>query len=197
MAGTWYRSLDRLQIVWTLRDMFGRVPRTMDALYFSELPTVVLATNTFVDVPIILQYEDTPLIQFIKEQSAGFTTEIPIYHPDGTYLAKARGSQLYLTDDGKKAGLTLVHAGNVTVCKLGSQVLFEIKRSQAAALRTRAELYAPNGYFLKCTDVDVPKLFDASGQELRIGGVTMRECTFTGCRIGIHVGRQSIAIGVS
>lgn len=157
---------------------------------------MVLATNIFINVPIVLQYEDTPLIQFVREEAAGFTTEIPIYHPDGTYLAKARGSQLYLTESGKKAGVTLSHPDKVTVCKLGEKVLFEMRREQAAALKTKAELYAPDGYFLKCSDSPTPELFDASGDALRIGNCIMEAQVFSGCRIGIHVTRESIAMGV-
>src|SRR5689334_12400235 len=134
----------------------------MDSLYFSDRPAMMLATNLFINVPIVLQYEQTPLIQFVREQRAGFTTEVPIYHPDGTYLAKARGSQLYLTEEGKKAGLILEHPDKVTVCKLGARVLFEMRREQAAALKTTAELHAPDGYFVKCSDSPKPELFDAS-----------------------------------
>ena len=68
----------------------------MNELIFTSAPIVKLATNTFINVPIILQYEDIPLIQIIKTESAGFTTEIPIYHPDGTYLAKVVGSRLFI-----------------------------------------------------------------------------------------------------
>ena len=59
---------------------------------FHNHPTVELATNTFVRVPVILQYDELPLIEIVQTQSAGFTTKIPIYHPDGTYLAKVVGS---------------------------------------------------------------------------------------------------------
>ena len=31
------------------------------------------------------------------------TTQIPIFHQDGTYLAKVNETRMYLTDDGKKA----------------------------------------------------------------------------------------------
>lgn len=67
----------------------------MDTLIYQAHPTVELATNRFINVPIILQYEDTPLIQVVKAVSAGFTTEIPIYHSDGTYLAKVVGSRIF------------------------------------------------------------------------------------------------------
>jgi hypothetical protein len=59
----------------------------MDELIYQTSPAVTLATNLFVNVPVILQFDDTPLISVVKEQALGFTTEIPIYHADGTYLA--------------------------------------------------------------------------------------------------------------
>ena len=74
-------------------------------LVYSDRPSVQVASNWFINVPIILQYEETPLIQVVKEEEAGFTTEIPIYHPDGRYLAKVKGSQLYATKKASRQGL--------------------------------------------------------------------------------------------
>jgi hypothetical protein len=168
----------------------------MDKLIFTSSPAVTIATNTFVNVPTILQYEDTPLIQVVRVEPAGFTTQIPIYHPDGTYLAKVVGSRLFTTSEGKKAGLSLTYPDKRTVCKLADQVLFEILRMDAAALKTRAELYAPDGYFVKCTDAPLPELYDASGGLLRVKGVTMIGNRIEGFRIGIWIRKDgSVAIG--
>jgi len=167
----------------------------MDTLTFTEHPAVVLATNTFVNVPIVLQYEDRPLIQVVQQESAGYATEIPIFHSDGTYLAKVVGSRIFATSDGEKAGITLEHPDRMTVCKQEGRVLFEIRRTEAAALQMQAELFTPDGYFVKCTDSPVPELLDASGEALHIGGITMSGNTFQGCRIGIWVKRGSISLG--
>ena len=48
-------------------------------LYFQSSPSVTVATNTFINVPVVLKYEDTSLIEVIKEQGIGFTTQIPIF----------------------------------------------------------------------------------------------------------------------
>ena len=74
-------------------------------LIFSESPTVEYATNTFKNVPVILQYDETPLIEVVQEQDAGFTSQFRICNKDGVYIAKARGSRLFLTEDGKKMNL--------------------------------------------------------------------------------------------
>lgn len=63
----------------------------MDKLIFTSSPVMTIATNIFINVPIILQYEEVPLVQIVKAHPAGFTTQIPIYHSDGTYLAKVVG----------------------------------------------------------------------------------------------------------
>ena len=168
----------------------------MENLIFTELPAVTIATNTFIRTPIVLQYEDTPLIQVVKHQEAGYTTEIPIYHSDGTYLAKAVGSQLYPTPQGRQAGVILEHPDRMTVCKLGSRVLFEISRTEAAALKTTAELHAPDGYFIKYADgVPQPLLFNATGNYLNIGTNVMMNCTFSDCQIGIWIHRDGFIIG--
>jgi hypothetical protein len=170
----------------------------MDKLIFTQSPAVTIATNTFINVPVILQYEDTPLISIVQAQPAGYTTQIPIYHPDGTYLAKAVGSRLFPTPAGEKAGLKLEHPPKMTVCKLGDRTLFEIIREEAAALKTRAELHAPDGYFVKVTDDPKVGLFTAAGNALQVGGLTMIGCMVQSRRIGIWIKKDgSVAVAVS
>jgi len=170
----------------------------MDKMIFKSSPVVTIASNKFINVPTILQYEETPLIEIIKVQPAGFTTEIQIYHSDGSYLAKVVGSRLFLTKEGKKADLSLIYPNKMTVCKLGEKVLFEIIREEAAALKTRAELYTPDGCFVKLTEAPQPEIFDASGHSLRIKGITMVGNTFIGRRIGIWIKKDGlVSIGCS
>ena len=45
---------------------------------FSDTPSIEFASNLFVGVPVILQCDDMPLIEFVKEEQAGFTTQISI-----------------------------------------------------------------------------------------------------------------------
>lgn len=40
----------------------------MNQLIFSELPQVTIATNTFINCPVILKFDDINLIELIKEQ---------------------------------------------------------------------------------------------------------------------------------
>jgi hypothetical protein len=171
----------------------------MESLIYQQFPVVHLASNTFVQVPTVLQYDDVPLIQIVRAADAGFTTEIPIYHNDGTYLAKVVGSQIYATEDGKKAGVTLRHPGGATVCELNGQTLFELIREDAAALKTRAELYTPNGSFIKCADTSLAGyVMGPQKDQLKIGGITMVGCTFQGMRIGVWVKSDgSVAVGVA
>jgi hypothetical protein len=169
----------------------------MESLIFQESPIVHLASNTFVEVPTVLKYEDVPLIQVVRTAKAGFTTEIPIYHSDGTYLAKVVGSQIYATDDGKKAGVTLRHPEHATICELNGKPIFEIIREEAAALRTQAELYTPDGSFIKCAEDLTGYVLGPDQDRLQIHGVTIMDCSFRGYRIGIWVKKdRSVAIGV-
>jgi len=157
----------------------------MDNLIYQTSPIVTLATNKFINTPIILQYDDTPLISIINEQSLGYTTEIPIYHSDGTYLAKVKGTRVYATKEGEKAGIKMSFPKDMTVCEMDGQTLFEIAHEKGDAFRTQAELYTPTGFFVKCTDLPTPQVFNSEGNELQIGGATISQCTFQGCRIGI------------
>jgi len=158
----------------------------MNRLVFQKVPEVEFGSNKFINCPIIFQFDDTPLIELIKLEQAGFSTQIPIYHEDGTYLAKVVGSQLFPTDEGKRAGINLHHYDKLTVCELKNRTLFEIRREGPAALKTTAELFTPSGYFVKYTD-NQSSLFNASGDSLNIRGMVIRSSTFIDCRIGVWV----------
>jgi len=166
-------------------------------LVFQESPEIELATNRFINVPIVLQYDEVPLIEVVTELNVGFEIQIPIYHSNGTYLAKVKGSQLYLTEDGKKAGVTLRHPDKMTVCEIDGRTIFEITREEAAALKTQAELYTPDAAFIKCSNSDLAGyVLDDNSNQLQIGGCTMQGNVFTNCRIGIHIRKDgTMAIG--
>jgi hypothetical protein len=167
----------------------------VEKLIFQNTPEVEFGSNKFINVPTILQFDDTPLIQVVKTQDAGFSTEIPIYHTDGTYLAKVVGSRIFKTAEGEKAGLTLRHPELMTVCELNGQTLFEIKRTSAASLKAAAELYTPNGYFVKYMS-STPRVLKSDGSSLQVGGILMTDCSFNGVRIGVWLkSNGSVSIG--
>ncbi len=159
----------------------------MNQLIFSEIPQVTIATNIFINCPVILKFDDINLIELIKEEQVGFTTQIPIYHPDGTYLAKVNGNRIFLTDDGKKVGLKIEKKANVWECQMEKQTLFEIHQQSANSFKTQAELYTPTGHFVKCTDSPKPDLIDINGNSLQIGGIIMSGNTFSGMKTGIWI----------
>ena len=126
----------------------------------------------------------------------GFTTEIPIYHPDGTYLAKVNGTRVYLTKDGKKAGIEMRYPKDMTVCEMDGKPLFEIYHEAGDAFRTHAELYTPNGFFIKSHDAPMPEMISTNGNALQIGGIHMSGNSISGCRIGLWLKSDgSCAIG--
>ena len=168
----------------------------MDKLIYQTSPNVTFATNHFINVPIILQFDDTPLISIVREEELGFTTEIPIYHADGTYLAKVRGTRIFSTDAGKKAGLEMRHPKNMTVCELGGRTVFEIFHERGDAFRTHAELHTPTGYFVRSHDSPVLDLVSSDGSALQIGGASFIGNVFSNLRIGIWIKSDgSISIG--
>jgi len=169
-----------------------------DSLIYQTSPEVTIATNKFINVPVILKYEDTNLIEIINEIGLGYTTQIPIFHSDGTYLAKVNGTRMFPTEAGKKSGLTIDKLSGVTACKMGSQTLFEIHHQSGDSFRTVAELYTPDGCFVKCNDQATPGLLDNKGSALQIGGLIMSGNTFEGCKIGIWLKKNgSCSIGVN
>ncbi len=101
-----------------------------DIFFFDSSPMIELCTNRFINAPVVLKYDDTPLISVTQTKKAGFTTEFAIYNSDGVYIGKVKGS---LVEDGKKSNLSRRQPPNMTVCELGGQTLFEIHRDKAAA----------------------------------------------------------------
>lgn len=168
-------------------------------LVFSQSPEVEFATNTFINVPIILQYDDTPMIEVVRVVEAGYTSQFRIHHPDGTYLAKVVGSRLHTTEAGRKANLTLRYPAGATVCELDGKPVFEIRRTQAAALKADAELWAPDGSFIRAWGSDWNgRILADKDRPLQLGALFMRGNLFSGCRIGIHLLKDGgVRIGCS
>jgi len=170
----------------------------MDTLTFQKLPAVTLASNTFINVPIILKYEDLNLMEIIKELGLDYELQVPIFHSDGTYLAKVKGNRIFPTEDGKKAGITLEKNVGITVCQMNKQTLFEIHHQTGESFKAYAELYTNDGYFVKCTDNPAPDLIDTKGNALKIGGVTMINNTIQGFKVGVWIRKNgSVMIGVN
>jgi len=170
----------------------------MGELIYQSTPRVTFASNTFINVPTILQFDDTPLVSVVREEHLGFTTEIPIYGSNGTYLAKVRGTRVFATPEGTEAGVKIRQLPGLWVCDVDGRTAFEIHQEPGDAFRTDAELYTPTGHFVKVSESPTPELYDAGGQTLKIGGVTMAQCQFQDCRIGVWLRSDgSLAIGVS
>ncbi len=162
-----------------------------ESLYFQNAPQVTFATNTFVSVPVILQYEDTPLLEIVSDVKLGYTSQIPIYHSDGTYLAKAVGTRAYLTEDGKKANVRMEKHPQVWVCKMENQALFEIRHQSTESFEAHAELYTPDGYFLKSNDMQNDLMRKTLGI---LGNLPMKYNQIGGFKIGILIKNNGIVI---
>lgn len=170
----------------------------INKLIYQTTPKVTIATNTFVNVPVILKYENIDLIKIVKDEQLGFTTEIPIYHPDGTYLTKVKGTRMYPTEDGKKAGVKIEKYEQLWVCTMDGKTLFEIQQQSGDSFKTSAELYTSDGYFVKCTDAPIPGLIDTNGHAITVGGMMMSGNSFHGCNVGLWIRKNgSFAIGVN
>jgi len=164
------------------------MPKRADRLIFSGSPEVEYAGNFFKEVPVILEYEDTPLIEVVQEQAGRFTTQFTIFNKDSLYIAKVKGSQLYPAKEGSGSNLKLRHPKNTTVCELDGRTIFEVRRKDAAALRVDAELFTPDGRFLKASDRGIPsELISRDGSSVRIRGLVMVGCYCRKSRVGVHI----------
>ena len=76
----------------------------------------------------------------------------------------------------------------MTVCELDGQTIFEVRRKDAAALKTQAELFTPDGRFLKSNEQGAPSsLISPDGTALRVGTNIMVGCRFQSCRVGVYI----------
>jgi hypothetical protein len=165
-----------------------------ESLIFTRSPSIVIATNTFF-CRIPIRYHDTPMLEFVKELTTlntdSFTTQIPIFHSDGTKLAVVKGANIYETKEGIKSGVTMRHLPDAKVCELNGKPVFEIKRKGAAAISMTAELHTFDGAFLKWSGVSLSGLLAMeAGKSLQIGGMTMQECNLQG-EVGIQIGQPT------
>jgi hypothetical protein len=160
-------------------------------LVFQQHPDVQIGTLTFCNVPTILQFEDTPLIEVGNTEGAGWSAHFHIFHPDGTSLAVVKGTRLFLTEAGKKANLNLRHEPDLIVCERSGSALFELRHAGASALKAWAELYTPTGILIKATE-SVECLMPESDGYTLLGQTGVKNATFRDCPIGIHVHKNGI-----
>jgi hypothetical protein len=166
-----------------------------DFLIYNTSPVVTYCSNEFENVPVILQFEDSPLVSVVKEQDLCHTTEIAIHHSDGTYLAKVRGTRIYPVHATGSEGIQIRQTKDATICTLAGSTAFEIHHSAGAAFRLQAELYTPTGLFVKGTDAF--KLAAPTGAPIEIHGVRLSNNKFQNCAIGILVRKDgNVVVGV-
>jgi hypothetical protein len=164
-----------------------------EGLIFTQIPAVMIASNFF-NCQIPIRYKDEAMVEFVNELSV-YRTKIPIYHPDGTKLAVVKGSEIYPTEAGKKAGVELHNEAGLTVCELNKKPVFEIQKQGANALKMQAELHTFDGFFLKWSKEifsgqmgDGAMKIRAAENALIIGGGCISRNSFKGT-VGIQIGQ--------
>ena len=166
----------------------------MSELIFTSSPAIKIASNTFINTPVILRFEDLNLIEVVKGLELGYEMKIPIFHPDGTHLADSHNSRIFLTKDGKNAGITMDKHPGIWVCKMNNKELFEIRQQEDNLFKTTAELYTNDGFFIKCFDNPLVQLLNDNG--LTIGKLTIEGNLIANKSIGINFKKNgAVTIG--
>ena len=166
-------------------------------VFFSQHPDVVIASNRFIGVSTILQFENTPLIEVGKFVKAGYSAKFSVYHSDGTKIAVVKGRQIYRTEEGKAAKFSMRYDHELTACELEGKPILELRRDGPAALRGWAQLYAPEGFLVEIKPADsvtpvlLPKITDLLRNESLTlpGNAVLERCTFSNFMIGMLVCR--------
>lgn len=166
-------------------------------LVFVPKPVCQFGGQTFINVPIILLYDTTPLVEMVQFQGAGFGIEWDLFNEDGSKIGVVKGPRLFATEIGRKQGLKLEHFPNVTACQLSGRTLFELRRTEAAALKADAELFTPTGRFIRADESiglfgNPPMQVGAPPIRVTPTGifgpsVMMVGNTFSNLEVGIHI----------
>jgi len=142
----------------------------------------------FINVPTILQYEETKLIEVAHILDASFSLKFKIFNKDGIEIASVHGTDIYLTEDGKKSKVQKRNVGDVSICEVDGRTIYEVRRESPRSLKAVAELYTPNGAFIKCKDTGIFKsIIGLKDEGLKIGNLTMYGSTIIGAKIGILI----------
>jgi hypothetical protein len=165
--------------------------------YYPNPPAVNLSSNTFVKVPIVLQYDQTPLISILRDPALGYTTEVSVYHEDGTHLGQVVGTSVLSSAAGVQCGLKILVLPQVTVCRSANRIVFEIHHEKGDAFRAAAELHTPSGYLVRCADQAAVQLVNRAGTAVPLGGHKVRNCVFRGSKIGLLLHANGhVSVGV-
>jgi hypothetical protein len=171
-----------------------------NSVVYQSHPDVKIGSTTFRNVPTIIQFEDTPLMQVGKFVKAGYTTKFHIFHSDGTDLAVVKGAQIYQTAAGKLAKIRVRYENYLTVCELEGRPLFELRRQSAAALSGWAELYAPEGVLIKTADADIPGFISANGNialhSTKKGGTMLGDFVCENIPIALRYTAKGVSVGI-
>ena len=163
-------------------------------IQFDSPPEIVLATNTFINIPVVLKYDETPLIEMIHTQDFGFTTRVHIYHSDGSPIGNVTGKRLFLVNEEKQVAIDIKETTDKLTCRLLNKVVFQIASSKEASLNMMCELYIPGGYMVKCSGWSKPQLFDPNGDIIPVGGVLVNGCIFRNSPVGIWLKQNGSCI---
>jgi hypothetical protein len=161
-----------------------------DVIYQTH-PDVVVASNVFRNVPTILQFEDTPLIEVGRFAEAGFAAKFHIFNQDNQDIAVVVGSRIFLTEIGKKCNLRRRSEPNLTAVELEGKTILEMRHTAAAAMNLAAELWAPEGILVKSRHSVITSLIQNEPEAITIGNnITIARNYVDGFHIGIYLYRH-------
>jgi hypothetical protein len=162
----------------------------MESLIFQEHPDVIIASNTFRNIPIIIQYNDTPILSVDNTVGVGYMAKYPVYLSDGTQIAVVKGSSIHYVKE-KTPRVDLVQEPQLTVCKVDGKPILELRRTAPQAFKAWGELYAPEGVIIKA--LDSLSGFLNNGSALQIGMAFMRNVTVNGGAVAIQIDGPKLA----
>lgn len=157
-----------------------------EQFYYQSSPVIVLGTNKFIDVPVILKYEDTVLTEMVKEVDLGYTTEFTIYHNDGTGLAKVKGTRIYPIREGADPGIKVVKHADTWELLLADRTIIEVQHTADGAFRFFGELHTPDGNLLGLKVVPEMNINVTAGG-IQFAGGMYADNIIQGAKVGIWI----------
>ncbi len=166
-----------------------------------QFPSVVVkfASNTLINVPVILQFEDTPLLEVVRSIHGQPDDKIALFASDGGKLGYMQGERLFLTSDGEKVGAKIDHKADAKVLRIDGKERYVLRKPRPFEMHPKFELYTPTGILVAGEPDMIPGLTSpGSSEPLSLQGAIFEGNTLSGCQIGFWFDRQgSIAFGCS
>lgn len=158
---------------------------------------VVLATNTFENVPVILQYDKQPIISVDISNS---NLKFAFYNKEGLKIADIIEEDIHpcVAEDNNLTVLPKTPLKKIYKVNYNGKTVIQVKQKSASDFEIQeAELFMPDGYKITISKGCEIEVKNKNGEKIGKSRVIMSNNTFINVPVGVFVQKDgTINIGV-